>query len=241
MDASEHFVQFYEDGRIPPGRGEWIHRRRSRAGAACIVIATKAHREGLEERLQANGLAIGHRLHAGNIPLTGRRRDTRDVHGGGIARARALCRGRWESDRASGEGFGAMCASLGRWLRNSGRRESDGCHPPGSALERAASYHPFLFALLRLSDTRLCGEKDTGSNSPRFASSTPRSSLMKATPSLPARTSAYVPLPSCNRRPSPWKLRSPNARRQRNACASLRTATAACLKPPRTAFDGRAT
>jgi PAS domain S-box-containing protein len=56
MDTSEHFVQFYEtdeflldsvSGFIGAGLG---------AGAACIVIATKAHREGLEERLQATGL-----------------------------------------------------------------------------------------------------------------------------------------------------------------------------------------
>ena len=58
MDTSEHFVQFYEtdeflldsvSGFIGAGLG---------AGAACIVIATKAHREGLEERLQANGLDL---------------------------------------------------------------------------------------------------------------------------------------------------------------------------------------
>jgi PAS domain S-box-containing protein len=58
MDVSEHFVQFYEtdeflldsvSGFIGAGLG---------AGAACIVIATKVHREGLEERLQANGLDL---------------------------------------------------------------------------------------------------------------------------------------------------------------------------------------
>jgi len=58
MDTSEHFVQFYEtdeflldsvSGFIGAGLG---------AGAACIVIATKAHREGLEERLQATGLDL---------------------------------------------------------------------------------------------------------------------------------------------------------------------------------------
>jgi PAS domain S-box-containing protein len=58
MDASEHFVQFYEtdeflldsvSGFIGAGLG---------AGAACIVIATKAHREGLEERLRTNGLDL---------------------------------------------------------------------------------------------------------------------------------------------------------------------------------------
>lgn len=58
MDTSEHFVQFYEtdeflldsvSGFIGAGLG---------AGAACIVIATKAHREALEERLQATGLDV---------------------------------------------------------------------------------------------------------------------------------------------------------------------------------------
>ena len=58
MDTSEHFVQFYEtdeflldavSGFIGAGLG---------ASAACIVIATKAHREGLEERLQATGLDL---------------------------------------------------------------------------------------------------------------------------------------------------------------------------------------
>src|SRR6266702_3115895 len=58
LDASEHLVQFYEtdeflldsvSGFIGAGLG---------AGAACIVIATKAHRGGLEERLQANGLDL---------------------------------------------------------------------------------------------------------------------------------------------------------------------------------------
>ena len=58
MDTSEHFVQFYEtdeflldsvSGFIGAGLG---------AGAACILIATKAHREALEERLQATGLDV---------------------------------------------------------------------------------------------------------------------------------------------------------------------------------------
>jgi PAS domain S-box-containing protein len=58
METSEHFVQFYEtdeflldsvSGFIGAGLG---------AGAACIVIAMKAHREGLEARLQATGLDL---------------------------------------------------------------------------------------------------------------------------------------------------------------------------------------
>src|SRR6266702_6422836 len=58
MSASEHFVQFYESevflldslsGFIDTGLS---------AGDACIVIATKAHRERLEERLKAKGLDL---------------------------------------------------------------------------------------------------------------------------------------------------------------------------------------
>jgi signal transduction histidine kinase/ActR/RegA family two-component response regulator len=58
MSESEHFVQFYEtdvflldslNAFIGAGLG---------AGDACIVVATKAHREGLEERLWAGGLDV---------------------------------------------------------------------------------------------------------------------------------------------------------------------------------------
>ncbi|MFL5588422.1 MAG: PAS domain S-box protein [Ktedonobacteraceae bacterium] len=58
MSTSEHFVQFYESevflldslsGFIDTGLS---------AGDACIVIATKAHRERLEERLKAKGLDL---------------------------------------------------------------------------------------------------------------------------------------------------------------------------------------
>ncbi len=58
MSESEHFVQFYKNdtflleslsGFITTGLDE---------GDACIVIATKSHREALEERLKANGLDL---------------------------------------------------------------------------------------------------------------------------------------------------------------------------------------
>jgi PAS domain S-box-containing protein len=58
MDTSEHFVQFYDtdeflldsvSGFIGAGLG---------AGGACIVVATKVHREGLEERFQTIGLDL---------------------------------------------------------------------------------------------------------------------------------------------------------------------------------------
>ncbi|HZS05992.1 MAG TPA: PAS domain S-box protein [Blastocatellia bacterium] len=58
MGESEHFVQFYESdvfllnslsGYIGTGLG---------AGDGCIVVATPAHREGLEKRLYASGLDV---------------------------------------------------------------------------------------------------------------------------------------------------------------------------------------
>ncbi len=58
MSESEHFVQFYENdaflldslsGFIDTGLAE---------GGACIVLATKAHRESLEERLKSHGLDL---------------------------------------------------------------------------------------------------------------------------------------------------------------------------------------
>jgi len=58
MGAQEHFVQFYEadnfllnslSGFIGAGLG---------AGESCVVVAGKAHRERLDERLQASGLDL---------------------------------------------------------------------------------------------------------------------------------------------------------------------------------------
>lgn len=58
IDASEHFVQFYEtDTFLLDSVSRFIGAGLG-AGAACIVIATEAHREDLEERLQANGLDL---------------------------------------------------------------------------------------------------------------------------------------------------------------------------------------
>jgi len=56
MRESEHFVQFYETDDFLLDSVSGFTGAGLGAGAACIVIATKAHREGLEERLQANGL-----------------------------------------------------------------------------------------------------------------------------------------------------------------------------------------
>ena len=58
MRVSEHFVQFYEsDVFLLDSLSGFIDTGLS-AGDACIVIATKAHKERLEERLKAKGLDL---------------------------------------------------------------------------------------------------------------------------------------------------------------------------------------
>ena len=56
MHPSEHLVQFYEtDEFLLDTLSDFIGAGLG-SGAACIVIATQAHREGLSQRLQVNGL-----------------------------------------------------------------------------------------------------------------------------------------------------------------------------------------
>ena len=58
MSASEHFVQFCEtDAFLIQSVSAFIGAG-LRAGDACIVLATKPHRESLEERLQGDGLEV---------------------------------------------------------------------------------------------------------------------------------------------------------------------------------------
>ncbi|MGH2354012.1 MAG: MEDS domain-containing protein, partial [Chloroflexota bacterium] len=58
MSASEHFVQFYEaDGFLLDTVGDFIGAA-LRGGDIGIVIATEAHRTGIENRLQAAGLDV---------------------------------------------------------------------------------------------------------------------------------------------------------------------------------------
>ncbi len=58
MSESEHFVQFCEtDAFLIHSVSEFIEAG-LRAGDACIVLATKPHRESLEERLQGDGLEV---------------------------------------------------------------------------------------------------------------------------------------------------------------------------------------
>ena len=58
MSASEHFVQFCEtDAFLIHSVSEFIGAG-LRAEDACIVLATKPHRESLEERLQGDGLEV---------------------------------------------------------------------------------------------------------------------------------------------------------------------------------------
>jgi PAS domain S-box-containing protein len=60
MDESGHFVQFFEsDEFLLDSLSEFVGIDLG-AGNVCIVIATKAHRESLEERLKANGLDLAH-------------------------------------------------------------------------------------------------------------------------------------------------------------------------------------
>lgn len=63
VDGAEHFVQFYEnDAFLVRSVGAYIGTGLS-AGDAAIVIATQAHRDALEEYLQAHGLNLA-ALHA---------------------------------------------------------------------------------------------------------------------------------------------------------------------------------
>jgi excisionase family DNA binding protein len=65
MSDSEHFVQFYEadDFLLDAVRG--FIGTALRAGDSGILVATGAHRQGLEERLQADGLDLADALAAG--------------------------------------------------------------------------------------------------------------------------------------------------------------------------------
>ena len=68
MHVSDHFVQFYEtDDFLLDSLSEFIATGLE-TGDACIVIATSAHRQGLEERLQAEGLDLA-QIHGQYIPL----------------------------------------------------------------------------------------------------------------------------------------------------------------------------
>src|SRR6266487_3194302 len=58
ISESEHFVQFFENDKfLLDSLSEFIDTSLN-AGDACIVLATKSHRESLEERLTANGLDL---------------------------------------------------------------------------------------------------------------------------------------------------------------------------------------
>jgi PAS domain S-box-containing protein len=58
MSASEHFVQFCETDAFLIHSVSAFIGAGLRAGDACIVLATKPHRESLEERLQGDGLEV---------------------------------------------------------------------------------------------------------------------------------------------------------------------------------------
>jgi PAS domain S-box-containing protein len=58
MSASEHFVQFCETDAFLMHSVSAFIGAGLRAGDACIVLATKPHRESLEERLKGDGLEV---------------------------------------------------------------------------------------------------------------------------------------------------------------------------------------
>lgn len=58
MSETEHFVQFYETDEFLLDSLHGFISTGLDAGDACIVVTTKAHREGLEERLKAKGLDL---------------------------------------------------------------------------------------------------------------------------------------------------------------------------------------
>src|SRR5947209_15860033 len=58
MSESEHFVQFYETDAFLLDSLSGFIRVGLAQGGACIVLATKAHRESLEQRLKSHGLDL---------------------------------------------------------------------------------------------------------------------------------------------------------------------------------------
>ena len=58
IGTDEHFVQFYESDEFLLNAASSYIGAGLGAGAACIVIATKDHRQGLEKLLRANGLDL---------------------------------------------------------------------------------------------------------------------------------------------------------------------------------------
>ncbi len=58
MCESDHFVQFYETDLFLLNSLSGYVGKGLEAGDACIVVATKAHREALEEQLKAQGLDV---------------------------------------------------------------------------------------------------------------------------------------------------------------------------------------
>lgn len=67
MSDTEHFVQFYEaDGYLLNSLGGFIGNAIN-SGDSAIVIATKAHRDGLDELLRANGLDVANAVARGKF------------------------------------------------------------------------------------------------------------------------------------------------------------------------------
>jgi signal transduction histidine kinase/CheY-like chemotaxis protein len=70
MSESDHFVQFYETDAFLLNSVSGFVSAGLEAGEACIVVATKEHREGLDQLLQAHGLDVAAMIASGKyVPL----------------------------------------------------------------------------------------------------------------------------------------------------------------------------
>jgi len=70
MTDREHFVQFYDDDAILADSATRFVARGLVAGAACIVVATQAHRIQLEAGLKADGFDLDDAIRQGQyVPL----------------------------------------------------------------------------------------------------------------------------------------------------------------------------
>src|ERR671913_40133 len=58
MREDDHFVQFYEEEEFLTDSLSGFVKAGHEAGEACVVVATRERREGLEQRLRACGLDV---------------------------------------------------------------------------------------------------------------------------------------------------------------------------------------
>ncbi|PYX91134.1 MAG: hypothetical protein DMG71_20930 [Acidobacteria bacterium] len=115
QDHRGHVVQFYaEDGFLLEGLSRFIGTALG-AGDAAVVVATKAHRDGLAERLRARGFNTASAIRRGRLVLL----DAVETLGGALP-------GLYRRRLSSGEGSGGGRQSAGRSVRR------DGCSVVGA-------------------------------------------------------------------------------------------------------------